>query len=137
MISCSSDDAVDLSENGKSREKWKAWKIENYSINEITQCYCAGILEWELTVINGKKNKVLFDETISLGSNTYDIVLKEAKTIDAVFDFIENFDLSKVAVFSVLYNQKYGYPTNVYIDYDLSVVDDEIEYIYNEFEPFD
>ncbi len=137
LISCSSDDTSELSKNEESKEKWKSWKIENYSINEMTQCYCAGILEWKLTVIKGKKDKVSFDETILPGNNTYDNVLKEAKTIDNVFDFIEDFDLSKVAKFSVVYNEKYGYPTSVFIDYDSSVVDDEIEYIYQGFEPID
>lgn len=135
-ISCSLDDNDEKFENlSLAREKWSSKAIKDYSINEHLGCFCGGFLEWEVIVEDNIKKEVIFDETKLSGGQTYASILERAKTVEDLFSFIENFDVNDIAIFDVEYDQTYGYPKSIYIDYDSATIDDEIGYTYNNFTP--
>ena len=121
----------DFSQIENPRERWEAYKIEDYVITERYGCFCAGVLEWDVVVKDTIKDEVFFDENLLIGNQSYETIFEKAKTINDVFDFIDTFDISGVAEFTVEYDVKYGYPSSIYIDYDLLIADDEINYIYS------
>jgi hypothetical protein len=140
LVSCNNDNDQnnqdkDFSSIENPRDRWEAYGITDYMINERISCFCGGVLQWDLVVKNNIKSEVIFDQTIS--NQTESEILERARTINDVFDFIETIDINNVASFVVEYNPTYGFPTLVSIDYDLNISDDEIVYIYSEFNPLD
>ena len=140
LVSCNNDDDEnnqdkDFSSIENPRERWEAYGITDYTINERISCFCGGVLQWDLIVKNNIKSEVAFDQTIS--NQTEAEILERARTINDVFDFIQSIDKNSVAYLVVEYDTKYGFPTLVSIDYDLNIADDEIAYIYSEFNSLD
>ena len=137
LVSCNNDDEneKDFSSIENPRERWEAYGIPDYVINERISCFCGGVLQWDLVVKNNIKSEVFFDQTIS--NQTESEILENARTINDVFDFIQTIDINSVADFVVEYDTKYGFPTLVSIDYDINIADDEIAYIYSEFNSLD
>ena len=137
LASCNNDDEndKDFSSIENPRERWEAYGITDYVINERISCFCGGVLQWDLVVKNNIKSEVFFVQTIS--NQTEAEIIENARTINDVFDFIQTIEKISVADFVVEYDTKYGFPTLVSIDYDLNIADDEIAYIYSEFNPLD
>jgi uncharacterized protein YxeA len=134
FISCSSDDDGSEKELNVNRQLWQSSQIKSYSMNERLSCFCGGLLEWDVYVKDGVKEKVVFDASQLLPNQTYDDVLNSAKIVEGIFDFIEDLTNQKVASLVVEYNVEYGFPTLISIDYDANTIDDEIVYSYTDFE---
>jgi len=136
FISCTSDDEIseENRELNQARLAWQNSQLKNYSINERISCFCGGLLEWEVYVKNGIKEKVEFDESQLLQGQTYDDVFNNAKTIDDTFDFIESLLSQDIASLVIEYNQEYGFPSLISIDYNFNIADDEIAHLYTDFE---
>jgi len=135
FISCSSDDefSVEKRELIQAKQKWNNAQIQNYSIHERISCFCGGLLEWDVFVKNGIKYKVEYDESQAFGQN-YDDIFDQARTIEDVFVFLESLLNRELASLTVEYDETYGFPTLISIDYALNIADDEIAYIYTELE---
>jgi len=102
-------------------------------MNERISCFCAGLLEWDVFVENGEKVSVEFDETNLPPDQTSQDVLDNARTIEDAFALIEGLTTQNVASLVVEYNETYGFPTLISVDFDLNIADDEIVYIYSNF----
>lgn len=135
FISCSSDDTIsdEKRELNRARQKWNATQILNYSINERKGCFCPGPYTWGIFVKNGIKEKVEYDET-QAGGQTYDDIFDQARTVEDAFDFIEILLGRDLASLNVEYDEVYGFPKVIGVDYIKDAVDDEIGYIYSDFE---
>ena len=133
--SCSSD--VELSgekkEFSQARQKWNSAQIKNYNMHERMSCFCGGLLEWDVFVKNGIKDKVEYDESQAFGQ-TYDDIFNQARTIEDVFDFLESLLNRDLASLIVEYDDVYGFPKLISIDYIENIADDEIAYLYTDFE---
>ncbi|MDY7396156.1 DUF6174 domain-containing protein [Aureibaculum sp. 2210JD6-5] len=134
FVSCDSDDE-DMSEFKMAKAKWEKLQFEDYTIQENLWCFCGGLLEWTTKVVNNEKDTVYFDESKLYDGQTYQMVFEGAKTIDEAFDFIENFNTKKVASFIVEYDEQFGFPKSIAIDYIENAVDDEITYVFSNFTP--
>ena len=134
--SCHSDDNVTEKQRelGLARQLWQSQQIENYVWNERLSCFCGGVLEWDLFVKDKLKEKVEFDETNLPQGQTYDDILEEAKTVEDAFEFIETLLSKDIASLIIEYDDQYGFPTEINIDYDFQIADDEIAYLYTDFE---
>ena len=133
--SCSSEDNGPKSEFEIAKAKWEKFQFDDYSIKENTSCFCAGLLEWDLRVIDNQKDTLFFDRSKLSKGQTYNTVFDEAKTIEDAFEFIENFDLTKADSFIVEYDEQFGFPKSIVIDYHFGMADDEIAYLYSNFTP--
>jgi len=134
FISCSSDElSEEKIELNRARQIWNNAQIQNYSMNERISCFCGGLLEWKVFVKNGIKDRVEYDDTQAFGQ-TYDDIFQQARTVEDVFGFIEELLGKDLASLIIEYDQVYGYPSFVSIDYNENIADDEIAYIYTDFE---
>lgn len=136
LISCTSD--VELSEEkrefNQARQKWNSAQIQNYEMHERISCFCGGLLEWDVFVKNGIKDKVEYDESQAFGQ-TYDDIFDQARTIEDVFDFLESLlNRGDLASLVIEYDDVYGFPKLISIDYVENIADDEIAYMYTDFE---
>jgi hypothetical protein len=135
FISCTSDVIVSVEkrEFSQAKEKWNSAQIRNYNMNEKISCFCGGLLEWKIFVKNGIKDKVEYDESQAFGQ-TYDDIFDQARTIEDVFDFLEDLLNRDLASLNVEYDDVYGFPKLINIDYVENIADDEIAYFYTELE---
>ena len=134
FISCSSDDAFfdEKRELSQAREKWNSAQILNYNMNERISCFCGGLLDWNVFVENGIKDKVVYDESQAYGQ-TYEDVFDNAKTVEDAFDFIESLLVKDLASLIIDFDDVYGFPKLISIDYVENMADDEIAYLYTDF----
>ncbi len=134
FISCSVDDDVSFRELNTNRQLWESSQVKNYSINERLSCFCGGVLERNIFVVNGMKDRVEFDETTLPAGQTYDDVFNAARTVEETFEFIESLLKQDLASLFIEYDDTYGFPKTISIDYSQGVSDDEIGYSYTNFE---
>ena len=141
FISCSSDDDA-FTELSKNRQLWQSKNIDSYKWNERLSCFCGGILIKDVIVLNSQKDSVEFEipewyppETTV--EDLYDGVFENAKTIEDAFDLIEDLQNQTVDALIIEYNETYGFPTLISVDYSFQIADDEFVYTYSNFEePF-
>ena len=134
FISCSSDDEFsgEKRELSQAIQKWNSAQILNYTMNERISCFCGGLLDWNVFVENGIKDKVVYDESQAYGQ-TYEDVFDNAKTIEDAFNFIESLLVKDLASLIIEYDDVYGFPKLISIDYVENIADDEIAYLYTNF----
>lgn len=136
FISCTSDDDGPLGELSKNRQLWQSKQIKDYKWNERISCFCAGPLERDIFVVNLIKDKVLFDETGYDPEFLEELrvqVFNSTHTIEDAFNLAEELLNRDVAFLEIEYNEVYGFPTLISVDYEENVADDEIAYIYTNF----
>ncbi len=134
IASCNSDDDSFKDELNANRALWQSKNISDYKWTENLACFCGGVLERAIFVVNGVKDRVDFDESQLFEGYTKEDVFNESRTIEEAFDFIASIQTQDVASVSVEYDKVYGYPINIYIDYIEDAIDDEISYLYSKFE---
>lgn len=64
----------------------------------------------------------------------YEMALGSAWTIEEAFDVLEH-ERGEAAEFKVEYDQQYGYPTEIFINPDAQVVDEEIIWTMSDLKP--
>ncbi|WP_117884271.1 DUF6174 domain-containing protein [Aureibaculum luteum] len=133
--SCDTDDEAAISDFEIAKAKWEKLQFKDYTIQENTSCFCGGLLEWTTKVTSNEKDTVYYDDSKLYKGQTYQMVFDGAKTIDEAFDFIEQFDVKTVYYFDVVYDEQFGFPKSISIDYVENMADDEITYLYSNFTP--
>ena len=137
FVSCSSDDEGSLDELSKNRRLWQSHQIIDYSWNERISCFCAGPLERDVFVVDLIKDSVAFDETgydPEYLEELREIVFNSAHTVEDAFDLAEELLNREVAFLEIQYDEIYGFPAIISVDYVENIADDEIAYIYTDFE---
>ena len=139
VVSCSSDDGDELQkELNRNRQLWASKKIDNYKWSERLSCFCGGVLDRDIFVMNKEKDTVRFDNIV-LPANVnfneiYEQVFNDSKTIEDAFGFIEELLTQEAESLVIEYEQSYGFPTLISVDYDFQIADDEFVYNYANFE---
>ncbi len=108
------------------RERWEAWELSDYSIEQSRLCFCLGPHGFvKLTVENGE---ITEGKEVENGAAVPQDRLQYFQTVDEVFDWIEqeNARTPKPAKLTVEYDEKYGYPTKIEYDFSLMIADDEL-----------
>jgi len=134
FISCSSEDNSLMIDLNANRQLWQSSQIESYKWVESISCEWGGPLLRDIFVVNNKKDRVDFDESLLFEGLTDEDIFNAARTIDEAFDFIESLLSQNVASLNVEYDEIYGFPTIISVDYDIDFVDDEVLYRYTNFE---
>lgn len=118
----------DHSDISEPRARWEAYGLENYTIEQTRTCECALPYTFTVVVRSGEVVDVLYElpeDEKRWPVNDYETVLANAMTIDSLFALIES-ERPSAANIDVAYHAKYGYPTEVFIDRDERIADEEI-----------
>lgn len=121
------------SEVEQARDKWQAANISHYRFNLFIGCFCAFRDEMPLTV-EVKDGKVVSLKSESVGEiNPTNLQYYERYlTIDKLFGEIEKGfktedpQSSPAEKVTVTYDETYGYPTQISVDFIEQAVDDEL-----------
>jgi len=135
FTSCNSDDLDDSAsrELNTNRQLWESSKVKNYSWNESVSCFCAGVLDRDIFVVDGVKDRVAYDESNFPSGQNYDEIFEDSKTVEEAFDFITSLLQRELASLVIEYDTVYGFPKIISIDYAEGISDDEIVYTYSNF----
>ena len=133
ITSCNSDDSV-IDKLTANQQLWEASNVKNYTISERYSCFCGGVLNWKTFVENGEKVDITFEDPEFGEPEDFETVFQRARTIDDVFDFLANLYTQDVASIVVEYDETYGFPKVINVDYIANAIDDEIIYLYTDFE---
>jgi hypothetical protein len=111
----------------KNMKKWQSFNICNYTITNLIGCYCTEDYNTarSLTIADGIL-KYVDDKPYPTNE------LMSYKSIDEMFEFINELYASKKHILKVSYDEKYGFPTYLYVDEEEMMVDEEISYEFSE-----
>jgi hypothetical protein len=108
----------------QNREKWNSFQIKAYSYSYRRTCECLPdkTREVVITVSDGEITEIKY-------SNSSEEVDENPqgfyKTISELYNLIEDAINENSHQISVTYDDQYGYPADIFIDYDNAVADEE------------
>jgi uncharacterized protein DUF6174 len=122
------------SELKRHQEKWQNQNISHYRFQLSVGCFCAFSQQMPLTV------EVNSGEVVSIVNNTGEPVsadlldiFNKYNTIDRLFEFVQTAQ-GEADEIKVTYDDKYGFPIQVSIDYIKNAMDDELGLTVSSFE---
>lgn len=130
------------SEVESAREKWENANISHYRFNLSIGCFCVYTPDMPLVieVNNGKVLSMQFQSGKEIDVNNLAYFQRFA-TIDKLFDEIENSFKpqedatgNKADEMKVSYDETYGFPTQISVDFIKDAVDDELGLTISNFE---
>lgn len=119
------DMKVELREN---QEKWSlAGFGGNYQIQVRRLCFCLPEFQEPINIsVSGFRFQAL---TYSTSGEPLEVGrIPDFHTVESLFDFIENAFNRNVSNVYITYDETYGYPSQVSIDYDACLADEEVTY---------
>jgi len=124
FLSCDKSGGPVVSSTLEPRSLWLKHATQTYIIQQMRICFCPGPHGFvRLTVAN---NQIVGGITTDSGDSLTSEELKRYKTVDELFEFIDELEGRKLAVLQVEYDPDFGYPKNVYVDLHLEMADEEI-----------
>ena len=108
------------------RSLWLSHAAGSYVIEQARLCFCPGPHGFvQLTVVD---NQIVEGVAADRGGSLTIEELERYKTVDELFDFIDEAQGRKPAVLLVKYDPDFGYPRNIYLDPHPEVADEEIRF---------
>jgi len=117
-----------------NRQLWNQQKLTNYRFTFSRSCFCVpkAIQPVVITVRNGRVASI----TAVNNNEPVDAELfQQYNTVPKLFGIIEDAINRKAANITVKYDPKFGYPTQINIDYDQQMADEELYLTISNLEP--
>ena len=112
------------------KERWEAYDLTNYYIDQNWSCECLPPYYCKSFITNNNVAFVNFN--ISNESyfgrskdEVYNYAMNAAMTVNEAFNIIDFYKPTAHRI-NVEYDSKFGFPTKIYIDIDSLIADDEI-----------
>ena len=117
-----------------NKNKWDNFNINNYTFELTKSCFCPQEEVKEVTIEKGNIVSAKF-----IPSNTKIDLSKRGDiySINGFFELIQDAFDSKASKVTVTYDETKGYPTNIYIDQNEMITDEEISYRVKNFKVLD
>ena len=125
LSACNSDSNLEQKRLNQALSKWQSYDLESYQITSRVSCFCANTDEVRLIVENGEIQEAYYTDS---GDYLTATELSYQKTVEEHFNLIQTAILGDVAQLRIEYDETYGYPTVISVDYDEQVADDEFVY---------
>ena len=117
-----------------NREKWKAHGISKYEIEIQKICYCIPEVV-RMMIFKVADYNVETARYADTGESVDPKHYGEFNTIDSMFSFVERALKKNPADITITYDEKYGYITELNIDFKVNIADDEISVIASNMRP--
>ena len=114
------------------KKQWDNRQTQNYSFVVKKTCFCPYEEKIQVTV----ENNLVIEAKYIPSNSVIDNGMKQ-KNIDGYFDMIQEALDNNVYQLTVQYDETYGYPKEIYIDYDEQMVDEEVSYTLTDFNTYD
>lgn len=131
LSACSSGSSLQ-----QNRQKWEAQNIEHYRFTVVVSCFCpfAGA-EVTYEVLNGEvvNQSVQAPSEWQIDEAQLSEFYRPYNTIEKVFAYVEGAD-KEADETTVTYDPKYGFPTDISVDWIKLATDDEMYLTLSNFE---
>ena len=114
-----------------NREKWAEADIGHYRFTYKRVCFCLPEDNIVIEVEDGTVESAVYAES---GQAVDPARLAELQSIEQLFDMIAEAFANNAHAVRAGYNDAYGYPFDVYIDYDQMIADEELGFQILKFE---
>ena len=117
-----------------ARQRWEAQRLTTYSYVAQRLCFCAAELFPARIVVEDGAVKAVHDpqtgEPLRLPDGRLALEAEPAayRTIEGLFDLVEEARRAEADQLDVTYHPTYGYPTEISIDYVRGMADDEVTF---------
>lgn len=123
-------DHEDFSHITEAFERWEAYELDNYTIDQQILCFCGGPHRFRLLVVADTLNDVVLDQDDLEGWEISEeeikrYVIDRAYTVEEAFQLITD-AFERADDIDVEYDPRYGFPTRINIDWIKEAADDEI-----------
>ena len=115
----------------KNIKKWQSFDFCNYSITSLIGCYCTEEYNNSKTLKVKNGNLIYVDDKPFPSED-----VMAYKSVNDMFEFINELYSSEKHILEVSYDEKYGFPKYLYVDYEEMMVDEEISYEFSKLTPF-
>ena len=124
------EDDDDLSEVAQQRRQWERLGIDAYEYDLTIFCFCPHVDPVRVQVRADTVFSAILVETGAPVEESY-----RARTIDELFDIIEDAVAEEADQLDVEYDESYGHPTRIYIDYRITIIDEEMTFVAENLHP--
>ena len=133
-VACSSEDSITPSpiemELSTAIKKWSDSKINSYSYTLTVSCYCIDTEPNDIKVVNNKIKKV---NGKSVTEDDLENIYWNVKSFDEIFEIIDEKLNDNQFLYTIKFDQSFGYPIDIYFDMDEMIADEEIGYYVTNF----
>ncbi|AUB42817.1 hypothetical protein COO91_08963 [Nostoc flagelliforme CCNUN1] len=107
-----------------NRRFWNQQNISNYSYELSNSCFCIGDARGPV-VIEVRNGQTTSITSVATGQAVNPEFFQNYNTIPKLFDVIQDAINRKAFSLNVRYNARFGYPTQIDIDYNSQIADEE------------
>ena len=125
VLGCRGEPSGELDQLGQNRDKWTAAGIRDYHITLKRVCFCSFADSVVVTVAGGQ---IASRTSATTGQPVPAQTAVLYPDIGGLFDLAEDAQ-RRAASFNVSFNEAYGYPETLTIDWVASTADDEVTYL--------
>ncbi|MGH1366263.1 MAG: DUF6174 domain-containing protein [Calditrichia bacterium] len=123
---CGLFNSNDRSELDEQLAKWQSFNLSNYSYEFRASCFCfPEFNEWVSVTV--KDDTISSVTILSTTEPPQELPLNNWFTIDDLFETVST-AVETADEFEISYNDEYGYPEVISVDYIEEAVDDEVTY---------
>ncbi|ACC83395.1 DUF6174 domain-containing protein [Nostoc punctiforme] len=116
---------LDLRRLKFNRYLWNQQNISNYRYTFSNGCFCIPDARGPV-VIEVRNGQTTSITSVATGQAVNPDFFQNYKTIPKLFDVIEDAINRKASSLNVSYSPRFGYPTQIQIDYNSQIADEEI-----------
>lgn len=117
-------------------DHWHSLGITDYRYEVIRSCYCGGPAVGAPVVVVVHDDQVIAAWYADTGEPLPQSALAHLPTIDDLFLIVDDALRTGAHELDVAYDEAYGFPRLIDIDYDVHAVDDELNVRSNDLRPF-
>ena len=117
-------ESPEQSENDAARERWQDANITHYRFEYRRSCECTAELGSPM-VIEVDAGAIVSATYIDSGESVPESIRDDLQTVDELFDLIQEAIDQAAESVTVTYHAEHGFPTDVRIDYDAQIADEE------------
>ena len=110
---------------GEQRALWAAQVLTDYTFDVRKDCFCYFVADVRVTVVGGVITGVT---DIATGDALGPDLMKAFRTINGLFDLVQDAHNRNAHDVHVEFDPSRGYPTQIWIDYVRMIADDEMDF---------
>jgi hypothetical protein len=107
-----------------AQARWRAAGVSAYSFQLQHTCFCAPVAT-NPVIISVQQNNVTSIAYVNDGTSADTALFRDYMTVDRLFAFLHRALSQQPDTFRATYDLQLGYPTDVYIDNNFQIADDE------------
>ena len=117
-----------------ARAIWRATGPASYTYRYQRTCFCPieATRQAIVTVRNGVVESAVYADD---GQPVDPQFIEHFRTVDVLFDMLQEAIANEASTITVSYDPTYGYPLSAYVDYDPNMADEELRFTAGELEP--